>query len=119
MNKIQYFGSSRETFPGFMDDLRRLKEEGKLHCVTELRLRVGYEEEVWGFGVNGIVEWTRISAQSDSDFTSTAVVRGDGWQWEIESIEWLGASEGTFQFAGYFMVDGKLERVRLLWQIIW
>lgn len=119
MGDIKYFGAQIETFPEFLDHLQNLRDKSKLHCIVELRLRVGYEEEVWGYGVNGIVEWSRAATLSDSDFTNTAVVRGDGWQWELESLEWIGSSAGTFQFSGYFMVDGKLERVRLLWQMIW
>lgn len=119
MIESKFYGSSVENLGNFLEHLEQMKTDGNLRCLVELRRVVDFKEVVWAYGVNGIVEWSRAVAQSGSDLTQLAVVRGDGWSWEIESIEWLGAASGTFQFAGYATLDGKLERVRLIWQMIW
>lgn len=121
MSDPKFFGVDAVDSENFLDQLQAMRSTGDLKCIAELRVRNGDTEEVWGFGVNGIIEWSRTTAYSIPDAVSSAVVRGETWQWEIESIEWIGAVSGTFQFIGYARPEGRgdLKRVRLLWQLIW
>lgn len=119
MREPLFFGVETSSMERFLEILEVLKGNGLLHCLAELRVRTEYDEEVYAYGVDGVLEWSRTSAYTTPDIASKAVVRGDGWQWEIESIEWIGATAGTFQFAGYCRIDDELKRVRLLWQLMW
>ena len=121
MDDVKFFGVTAPDVENFLEQLNAMRSTGDLRCLAELRVRTGAEETVWGYGVNGIIEWSRTTAYDIPDSVSSAVIRGDGWQWEIESIEWIGAISGTFQFIGYARPGGSatLQRVRLLWQLIW
>lgn len=123
MSEPRFFGMPVPTpdTESFLDLLEAMRSTGDLRCLAELRVRVGEEEIVWAYGVNGVIEWSRTSAYTTADIVSKAVVRGDGWQWEVENIEWIGSVAGSFQFSGYANLPefSGLQRVRLLWQMIW
>lgn len=121
MDKPKFFGVEAHDTENFLDLLEAMRSTGDLRCLAELRVREKNEEVVWGYGVNGVIEWSRTSAYTTAEIESKAVIRGDGWQWEVENIEWIGAVAGSFQFAGYTRPGGtgSLQRVRLLWQMIW
>lgn len=121
MNDPRFFGVESKDSATFLDLMELMRETGDLRCLAELRVRQGEGEIVWAYGVNGVLEWSRTSAYTTPDIVSKAVVRGDGWHWEIENIEWIGSVAGSFQFSGYAQLPefSGLQRVRLLWQMIW